>query len=96
MATERLVRESLRVNKDALQITVNPKEEEIPILSPGMVTLKTKRIKDCESMVRENCLYTSCLRLEANRDEEACEEICNAIAAWEKQKAQSSSEATGE
>jgi hypothetical protein len=82
MATERLVRESLRVNPQALQITVNLKEEDIPRVTPGMVTAKVKRIQDCESMVRDNCLYSKCLRLEANRDEEACEQIHNVITSW--------------
>lgn len=82
MATERLVRESLRVNPQVLHVTVNLKEDDIPFVTPGIVTVKTKRIQDCESMVRDNCLNTVCLRLEANRDEEACTEICNAIASW--------------
>jgi hypothetical protein len=82
MATERLVRESLRVNPKALQITVNLKEEDIPLVTPGMVTAKTQRIQYCENMVKDNCMNSKCLRLEANLDEQACEEICNAIASW--------------
>ena len=85
MATERLVRESLRVNKNALHVTVNPIEDDIPVLSPGLVTLKTKRINDCESMVKDNLSYVKCLRLEANRDDDACDEICKSISEWEKQ-----------
>lgn len=83
MATERLVRESLRVNPQVLHVTVNLKQEDIPSVTPGMVTAKIKRIQDCENMVRDNCLNSVCLRLEAYRDEEACQEICNAIASWQ-------------
>jgi hypothetical protein len=83
LATERLVRESLRVSPQSLHITVNLREEDIPLVTPGMVTAKTKRLYDCESMVRNNCLYTKCLRLEAYRDEEACEQVYDAIALWQ-------------
>eukprot|EP00536_Pseudo-nitzschia_multiseries_P008065 jgi/Psemu1/305437/fgenesh1_kg.198_\ len=79
MATERLVRESFRFNKGAVHVTVNPIAEEITFISPGMVTLKTKRIQKCEDMVRENCGSSRCLRLEAFKDEEACEEIFKTI-----------------
>mmetsp|Transcript_7944 Transcript_7944/g.16394 ORF Transcript_7944/g.16394 Transcript_7944/m.16394 type:complete len:213 (-) Transcript_7944:2267-2905(-) len=81
MATERLVRESLRINRGAVHVTVNPIEEEITRISPGMVTLKTKRIQKCESMVRDNCSNSRCLRLEAFKDKEACEEIFETIQA---------------
>jgi hypothetical protein len=80
MAAERLVRESLRVNRDALHITLNPIEEDIPALTPGLVTIKKKRISDCENMVRDNCPNTACLRVEAFRPVEACDAICKCIA----------------
>jgi hypothetical protein len=83
MATERLVRESYRVNPAALQITVTPTEEDIPSLTPGMVTLKKKRLKQCEDMVKNNCQNSLCLRLEAYRVEEACEEILKAVEGWQ-------------
>ncbi|KAG7361551.1 hypothetical protein IV203_036652 [Nitzschia inconspicua] len=83
MATERLVRESLRVNPQVLHVTVNLKEEDIPQVTPGMVTVKAKRILDCENMVRDNCINAVCLRLEANREEEACAQICKAINTWQ-------------
>jgi hypothetical protein len=82
MAAERIVRESLRVNPNALQISVNLVEEDIPMLTPGMVTLKTKRIKECEDMVRNNCVNPACLRLEAYKVGEACQEICKAVDSW--------------
>ena len=82
MAAERIVRESYRINRNAMHITVNPIEEDIPILSPGMVTLKTKRVKECEDMVKENCLNSVSLRVEANDIENSCEEICKAIKSW--------------
>ncbi len=79
MATERLVRESIRVNPDVLHVTVNPVEEDIPILSPGMITMKTKRIMDCEDMVKTNCWNSKCLRLEVYKMDETIEAICGAI-----------------
>lgn len=82
MATERVVRESLRVNPSALQITVNLIEEDISSVSPGMFTLKAKRLNDCESMVKKNCQNTVSLRLEAYQDAKVCEEICKAVENW--------------
>jgi hypothetical protein len=79
MATERLVRESLVVNPNVLHVTVNPVEEDIPTLTPGMPTMKTKRIKDCEDMVKKNCLNSECLRLEVYKMDEAIEAICQAV-----------------
>mmetsp|Transcript_62086 Transcript_62086/g.173364 ORF Transcript_62086/g.173364 Transcript_62086/m.173364 type:complete len:216 (+) Transcript_62086:86-733(+) len=79
MATERLVRESLRVNPNVLHVTVNPVEGDIPILTPGMPTMKTKRIQKCEDMVKMNCLNSECLRLEVYKFDEAIEAICQAI-----------------
>ena len=80
LATERLVRESLRFNPNVLHITVNPVENDIPLLTPGMPTIKSKRIKDCEDMVRLNCLNSECLRLEVYKMETTIEAICQAIA----------------
>ena len=85
MVTERLVREAIRLNPNILHITVNPTEEDIPKISPGMMTAKTQRIKQCEDMVRQNCLNTKCLRLEAFRDEQACQAIVDAISEWEQE-----------
>lgn len=81
-AAERLVRESFRVNPNALHITVNPVEEDIPKLTPGMVTLKTKRIQDCEDMVKNNLSNSVCLRLEAYNMDQTCEEIYQAVEGW--------------
>jgi hypothetical protein len=78
LATERLVRESQRCNPTALQITVSPQNiQELSILegSTSAATLKWNRIEQCEALVRENCLNYKCLRLEANRIEQSCEEI---------------------
>ena len=55
MATERIVRESFRVNKNALQVVVSPTEEDLPAVSPGAVTMKKQRIETCEEMVTTNC-----------------------------------------
>mmetsp|Transcript_28069 Transcript_28069/g.39458 ORF Transcript_28069/g.39458 Transcript_28069/m.39458 type:complete len:213 (+) Transcript_28069:129-767(+) len=79
MATERIVRESLTVNPSALQIAVSPREEDLPIISPGMPTLKEKRLQDCEDMVKANCQNAACLRMECNNLENSCEEIIKVI-----------------
>jgi hypothetical protein len=79
MVTERLVRESLRLNRGATHIVVNPREDEIKNLSPGMLTLKTKRINKCEKMVSDNCFNSRCLRVEAFREEATCQEIFETI-----------------
>jgi hypothetical protein len=79
MATERLVRESLRVNPNILHVTVNPMESDIAVLTPGMPTMKAKRINDCEELVKVNCLNCKCLRLEAYKMDESLVAICNAI-----------------
>lgn len=83
LATDRLVRESLRINPSCVHVTVNPIEEEISRLTPGMVSLKLKRINDCENMVKNNCKNHRCLRLEAFRDEEACKQIVETIRSLE-------------
>ena len=80
MATERIVRESLRVNPNALQITVAPTEEDLTILTPGLFSLKAKRLKDCEDMVKNNCRNAVCLRLEANELDKSCQTILDVIA----------------
>mmetsp|Transcript_11779 Transcript_11779/g.18265 ORF Transcript_11779/g.18265 Transcript_11779/m.18265 type:complete len:212 (-) Transcript_11779:198-833(-) len=79
MATERIVRESLTANPTALQISVTPREEDLPVISPGMPTMKKKRLKDCEDMVEANCQNSVCLRLECNNLEKSCEEIIKSI-----------------
>jgi len=75
MATERIVRESLSFNPQALQVTVSPNEEELNIISPGAFEIKNERIKLCEEIVSSNCANSVCIRLEANRLEESCEKL---------------------
>jgi hypothetical protein len=82
MACERLVRESLAVNPDALHITVGPSLSDLPIVSPGMTALKDNRIIACEDMVRSNCANSVSLRLEANRLDQECDAIYAAIQDW--------------
>ena len=79
MATERIVRESLSVNPDALQVTVSPTEEDLELVSPGAMTMKLDRIKQCEEMVSVNCANHVCLRFEANRIEENCQKLKEVI-----------------
>ena len=79
MATERIVRESLRVNPNAFQIIVAPVVEDLKILTPGLVTMKTKRLQECEDLVMKNCLLSKCLRLEAYNLEGSCNQILDAI-----------------
>lgn len=81
MASERIVRESLRVNPSALQIAVSPTETDLEFLSPGLFSIKSQRLKDCEEIVRVNCRNAVCLRLEANELEQSCQAILDAIAA---------------
>lgn len=76
MATERIVRESLSVNPEALQIAVSPIEQDLPLISPLVTSaIKMNRIKQCEEMVSANCRNSVCLRLEANRIEESCQKM---------------------
>jgi hypothetical protein len=82
MATERIVKESLTYNPNALHITVNPIETDIGILSPGLVGLKCKRVQECEDIVKQYCANVVALRLEAYREDVVCTEICNAINSW--------------
>jgi len=79
MATERIVRESLRCNPTALQITVAPLDEELRMISNVAVDSKMKRLKLCEDMVSQNCVNYECLRLQANRLEEECDRIKQVI-----------------
>lgn len=81
-ACERLVRESLSTNPEALQITVNPLEQDLPGFSPGLASLKLQRIKTCENMVESNCRNHKCLRIEAYRVDQSCDSIATAIEEW--------------
>lgn len=84
MACERLVRESLAVNPAALHITVNPTNDLLSILSPGMSSVKQQRIQACESMVKQNCRNHVCLRIDDGRIEDVCDTILGALNDWEK------------
>lgn len=75
MAAERIVRESLRVNPTAFQITVSPKDDELKTFTPGAYATKVARLKQCEDLVSVNCANFECLRLEANRLEQECDRI---------------------
>ena len=79
MATERIVREALRVNPTALQITVAPLDDELKMISNVAVGAKMKRLKLCEEMVSKNCMSYECIRLQANRVEEECDKIKDVI-----------------
>merc|ERR1712071_23396 len=83
MATERIVRESLRVNRDALQITVSPLEDEMRKYSPGMIDAKLERLKTCEEMVEQNCLSSVCLRVEMNDVTGICDSVLEVIDSYE-------------
>lgn len=75
MAAERIVRESLRVNPTALQVTVGPRDDELQMISPGAYAVKVARLKQCEDLVSVNLANFECLRIEANRVEEECDRI---------------------
>jgi hypothetical protein len=80
MATERIVRESIRDNPTALQIMVSPKnEEELNLVSKGFFKLKMGRVDTCEDMVTQNCLNHDCLRMDANNYDKNCDEIVRLI-----------------
>jgi hypothetical protein len=81
MACERLVRESLKHNKSAHHITVNPSAELLAALSPGLKSVKTGRIERCEAMVRENCQHYTCLRIGQRDLDVACQTILDTLAA---------------
>eukprot|EP00568_Trieres_chinensis_P013117 CAMPEP_0183303674 /NCGR_PEP_ID=MMETSP0160_2-20130417/9025_1 /TAXON_ID=2839 ORGANISM="Odontella Sinensis, Strain Grunow 1884" /NCGR_SAMPLE_ID=MMETSP0160_2 /ASSEMBLY_ACC=CAM_ASM_000250 /LENGTH=200 /DNA_ID=CAMNT_0025466611 /DNA_START=25 /DNA_END=627 /DNA_ORIENTATION=- len=73
MATERIVRESLRLNPMAMQITMSPVDGDI-----GM-KLKRDRVATCEKMVEANCLNFACLRAEMYDIKGACKQIIDVI-----------------
>jgi hypothetical protein len=79
MACERIVRESLMINPNALQVSVSPTEEELASISPGMATLKKERLRKCEDLVKLNCPNAECLRLESFQLEKACDAIQKVI-----------------
>jgi hypothetical protein len=82
MACERIVRESLSINPNVLQVYVSPTEAELPDISPGMTSLKKERLRKCEEMVKSNCQNSECLRLESFRLEKGCDEIQKVIDDW--------------
>lgn len=81
-AAERIVHETLRYSKQAVQITVSPKSgESVRTLASGAYANVEKRIDQCEEMVQNNCLYSVCLRLDAGKKyfSDNVEEIVYAI-----------------
>lgn len=88
MACERLVRESFAFNKlQALHVTVNPTHDDMEQVAPLVSrSIKEKRIAECEAMVQANCPYHECLRVEANRIDNVCDEIEKVIQAWADEK----------
>mmetsp|Transcript_5557 Transcript_5557/g.6955 ORF Transcript_5557/g.6955 Transcript_5557/m.6955 type:complete len:209 (+) Transcript_5557:53-679(+) len=72
MATERIVRESLRLNPTALQIAVSPFDEDVRVFNRD-------RLKRCEEMIEANCINHACLRFGLYDLEGSCEGILNAI-----------------
>ena len=80
MATERIIRESYRVNPNVLQITVGPLDEELDMFQPVVAKpLKMGRLQKCEEMIEMNCPNFECMRLEANRIEQGCDAIKSII-----------------
>merc|ERR1712187_646421 len=80
MACERLVRESLQFNPTVVHITVNPTESDLKIVEPRVApSFKKKRISLCEEMVKTNCVNSKCLRIAANRMEDSCAAILDAM-----------------
>jgi hypothetical protein len=83
MACERLVRESVRINPHALHITVNPTNELLAMMSPGMSAIKQSRIQACEDMVQHNVPNRLCLRIQDRTVDTACDQIVAALRDWE-------------
>jgi hypothetical protein len=80
MACERIVRESLRLNSYALQLTVNPTDKDLPFFpAAAQLSLKKKRVEACEAMVTANCPEHVCLRIDAYNIDKACDEILSII-----------------
>lgn len=85
MATERIVRESLRVNPNALQIIVKPAtDEDLNAISPGAISMKNERIQTCETMVTTNCANTICIPLETYRLEQNINKLVQVIEEYKK------------
>jgi hypothetical protein len=82
MAAERIVRESLVQCPDALQITVGPLLRDLPGYSPGVTSLKESRLVECERLVQNNCRHSKCLRIEAFRLQQGCNEVVQAVDSW--------------
>lgn len=82
MAAERIVRESLVQCPDALQITVGPLLRDLPGYSPGVTSLKESRLVECERLVQNNCRHSKCLRIEAFRLQQGCDEVVQAVDSW--------------
>jgi hypothetical protein len=81
MACERLVRESIKHNAFAHHITINPSVDLLTAMSPGLKSVKNSRIDRCEAMVRQNCQHYTCLRIEQQDIDAACQTILDALAA---------------
>jgi hypothetical protein len=85
MACERLVRESLACNPTALHITVNPSDDLLSVLSPGMGSMKRARVARCEAMVAQNLSNHRCIRIDGNTKAETVRDaIIDAIEEWER------------
>ena len=84
MACERVVRESVSANSEAFHITINPTDDLLSIISPGLPSTKQMRIQTCEEMVRRNCRNHACLRVDDKRVEVVCSAILAEINDWEK------------
>ena len=89
MACERLIREAYSFNQmRALHVTVNPTEEDMATLSPLVsLSIKKKRIEQCEALVQANCPNHKCLRVESNRLKQLCDAVEQTIESWAKEKA---------
>lgn len=77
MACERLVRGTYR--SGIHHITVNPTNELLSVLSPGVPSMKIDRMERCEEMVKTNCDLYTCLRSNKKLAQEVANEIIEAI-----------------
>ena len=85
-ACERLVRESLAFQPQALHVTVSPTPQDMGALPPrGLVEVKQQRCDACEELVQANCLHHKCLQMEAYRVEQGSDAIVGVIQEWAQQ-----------
>lgn len=81
-ATERILRESIKLTPRALHVIVSPEESDLRQYSRGAIKAKLDRIQRCEDMVQQNTVAPVCIRAEMNNVDGICEKIQRVIAEY--------------